>query len=227
MLQLHQAPVGAARPHELVVRAGLRDLALVDDENAIDVAHGRETVGDDQRRASVRQLVHGFLQKTDLQGPLDPGGLKDQYDHLVQCGALIPPVENAELDWEGLAAFWSSDVGADLRTQPGKFERELPFTARWTLKDLATLGRVPPAAKPVEEDFVILQGVVDLALFRNREIWILDHKTDDLDPAQLEDRVQTYRPQLALYAKSLERIHHLPVTRQWIHFLSLRRTVAL
>jgi hypothetical protein len=43
----------------------------------------------------------------------------------------------------------------------------------------------------------------------------------------LEQKISAYRPQIALYAHALGRIHRRPVTKRWLHFLALRQTVLL
>ena len=74
------------------------------------------------------------------------------------------------------------------------------------------------------DEFVIVQGVADLVVFGEREIWLLDYKTDHFDEAELPAKVREYGPQLSLYAEALERIYGKEVARTWLHFLALGRT---
>jgi ATP-dependent helicase/nuclease subunit A len=101
----------------------------------------------------------------------------------------------------------------------------LPFTLRLTSDDLVGLEKVLPEALPPSE-FVVVQGQVDLALFLEEGIWLLDFKTDLITEQQLPEKVGHYAPQLKLYGLALNRIYHRPVTERWLHFLSLGRTVA-
>jgi ATP-dependent helicase/nuclease subunit A len=104
--------------------------------------------------------------------------------------------------------------------------RELPFTARLTGADLAELENAQISILPADE-FIVVQGVVDLAVLQPAEIWLLDFKTDRVEPDKLPDKVNAYRPQLQLYALALERIYCRPVTCLWLHFLSPGHTVTL
>jgi ATP-dependent exoDNAse (exonuclease V) beta subunit len=61
---------------------------------------------------------------------------------------------------------------------------------------------------------------VDLAAIVEREIWLLDFKTDHFKPEELPAKVTLYGPQLRLYALALSRIHRRPVTRCWLHFFA-------
>ena len=72
------------------------------------------------------------------------------------------------------------------------------------------------------------QGVVDLALVGPEGIVILDFKTDRVDPGRATlAKAETYRPQLAVYALALARIHGRPVTGRWLHFLATGESVAV
>ena len=72
-----------------------------------------------------------------------------------------------------------------------------------------------------------MQGVIDLAVVMPEEIWVLDFKTDHFAGADLEAKIRIYRPQLSLYAQAIARIYGRPVTRRWLHFFALSRTIQL
>jgi ATP-dependent exoDNAse (exonuclease V) beta subunit len=69
-----------------------------------------------------------------------------------------------------------------------------------------------------------VQGVADLVVFREQELWLLDYKTDHFPEAELPAKLREYGPQLSLYELALERIHRKRVTNTWLHFLALGRT---
>jgi ATP-dependent exoDNAse (exonuclease V) beta subunit len=101
--------------------------------------------------------------------------------------------------------------------------RELAFTARLDAAELG-LGAAQFAGAGAGE-FVVVQGVIDLAAILPEEIWLLDFKTDHFPSRELNQKIQHYRPQIELYASALSRIHLRPVTRRWLHFLAHRYTV--
>ena len=82
-------------------------------------------------------------------------------------------------------------------------------------------------SKADREEFVIVQGVIDLLVVTPEEIWVLDFKTDHFAEQELEAKARLYRPQLSLYAQAIARIYGRPVTRRWLHFLAVGRTVEL
>jgi ATP-dependent helicase/nuclease subunit A len=75
------------------------------------------------------------------------------------------------------------------------------------------------------DEFVVVQGVVDLAVIQPDSIWFLDFKTDDISGADGPQCATSYRPQLQLYSLAFERIYRRPVTQCWLHFLRPGRTI--
>jgi ATP-dependent helicase/nuclease subunit A len=168
---------------------------------------------------------HAFLQWVSFDKVHTAAALRAEAARLVKQN-LLTNEQAASLDIEGLAAFWQSAPGRQLLGQSAHLQRELPFTARFSAADLRKLGCAQFAEVDAEE-FVIVQGVVDLAAILPGEIWLLDFKTDHFPAGALAEKIQEYRPQLALYAIALERIHGRPVTKCWLHFLSPRHTVLI
>ena len=134
--------------------------------------------------------------------------------------------ETGLLDLEALAAFWQSELGQKVRAQRQQVQRELEFTARFSAEELAALTgeQTEPG---LAGEFVVVQGVVDLAVVLAREIWLVDLKTDRVEEGDLAERVREYEPQLKLYARALARIYQRPVSECWLHFLVRRRAVAI
>ncbi|HSH16424.1 MAG TPA: PD-(D/E)XK nuclease family protein, partial [Verrucomicrobiae bacterium] len=171
----------------------------------------------------VGSAHHNFLQWVALDRTGSLESLRKEGERLQQSGRLSAE-ELASLRWDDLAAFWQSDLGRSLRQESVRVRRELPFICRLTAEDLQAFELPPVAAVPSGE-FVVVQGVVDLAVMREDEIWLLDFKTDRVTPATLAAKVAAYKSQLQLYALALQRIHGRPVTKRWLHFLALGETM--
>jgi ATP-dependent helicase/nuclease subunit A len=100
--------------------------------------------------------------------------------------------------------------------------REQPFTARFTSEELRAIG-LSNDMFPADE-FVVIQGIADIVVFLEKEIWLLDFKTDDVRAATVDEKVKAYSPQLNAYAAALEKTFRRPVTQCWLHFLSAGQT---
>ncbi len=180
---------------------------------------------------------HTFLEWVALEALDSPRQLAAEAERLVQ-GGLLAPEERGALDLEAIAAFWRSVVGQELLTQRRFLQRELPFTARFTLEELArfqsmareTLTGTPDlrsADTRLDQEFVVVTGVVDLVALLPKEIWLLDFKTDAADGEAWMEIATRYEPQIRLYALALSRVYGRPVTRAWLHALRLRQTLAV
>lgn len=172
---------------------------------------------------------HTFLQCVDLANTATAMDLRNEAARLVSAGFLTER-DAAALDFAALLRFWESSAGRQVReqAQAGRVQREVPFTARFSVTELERMGVMPTTGlEPAHDEFVIVQGVADLVVFGEREIWLLDYKTDHFDEAELAAKLREYGPQLSLYAEALERIYGKRVTRTWLHFLALGRTELL
>jgi ATP-dependent helicase/nuclease subunit A len=166
-----------------------------------------------------------------LGGTGDVAQLRGEAKRLESEG-ILSGAEVAALDLPALSQFWCSELGRRMGMHSESLHRELQFTARVTASDLAALALPPrsarsstPALTLPREEFLVVQGVVDLAVILPAQIWIVDFKTDQLTEADLPERRAFYMPQLQLYGVALERIYGRPVTERWLHFLALGKTV--
>jgi ATP-dependent helicase/nuclease subunit A len=185
----------------------------------------RENVSGGLSAAARGTAHHTFLQYVSLEKLDSASALQDEARRM-QKAARLSADEVEALNFEALAQFWQSPLGLRLRAQTDRVRRELPFTARFTPGELATLHLSSGLAGDNGE-FIVVQGVVDLAVLRPEEIWVLDFKTDEVTESGLEDKCRLYAPQLQLYALALGRIHRRPVKERWLHFLALGRSVAV
>jgi ATP-dependent helicase/nuclease subunit A len=177
--------------------------------------------------AEVGVAYHLLLERLSMAGAGDRAALRDEARRMAADG-LISTAQFEALDLDAIAAFWQSPVGSSIAGQEARsVHRELPFTARFGLTELAELDLIAPGERMdgEQDEWVIVQGVVDLAVILDKEIWVLDFKTDRVD--DLAGKIAGYTPQLRLYGLALDRIYRRPVTRLWIHFFAVRETIWL
>ncbi|MCO5053520.1 MAG: UvrD-helicase domain-containing protein [Verrucomicrobiae bacterium] len=192
-----------------------------------ETARLKSSSADGLSAAEIGIAHHTFQQFITIARTATDLDLRNEAERLRGAGVLSEE-QFAVLDFGALGSFWHSDLGAKLRALPaGIINREMPFTARLDPKTLRTLKVLQPAATLAADDFIVVQGQVDLAVLLPDEIWLLDFKTDAVDEAGLPDKLKQYAPQLEVYATALEQIYHRPVTNCWLHFLRARKTVEL
>jgi ATP-dependent helicase/nuclease subunit A len=164
---------------------------------------------------------HIFLQWTNLDGVQDEASLAKDVARLTEA-RLLTPEHAALVDINAIARFWASATGRDILSTKDAVRREIPFTLRLdagAAKDLALANTLPPG------EFIVVQGVIDLAVMLRDEIWILDFKTDQVAPNAVTERAAEYGLQLRLYALAMERIFNRKVTHRWLHFLKANQTL--
>ncbi|HEV2436508.1 MAG TPA: UvrD-helicase domain-containing protein [Verrucomicrobiae bacterium] len=185
----------------------------------------QSAIGNPQLTAAATGTAHHkFLQHVALEKADDLAALQREASRLETAGILTGD-EHAALNLEAVAAFWKSEPGRRIRTQPpGCVKRELPFTAKFSPAEVdAIIGaRTPPG---LGAEFIVVQGVADLVALLPKEIWLVDFKTDDIKPGELAERRRLYEPQLRLYAQALSRIFSRPATNCWLHFLTVGKTI--
>ena len=177
--------------------------------------------------AEVGIAHHAFQQFVVIARTATELDLRNEAEQMRETGVLSEE-QFAALDFVALTGFWQSDVGVALRKLPASaINREMPFTARLCGEELKTLHALGSSSALAADDFIVVQGQVDLAVLLPEEIWLLDFKTDDVAEEALAAKVKQYSPQLEVYARVLEKIYNRPVTRCWLHFLRAQKTVEM
>jgi ATP-dependent helicase/nuclease subunit A len=227
--RVYEHALAAAEPAKSSVSALRRQALELDGEEAVqrfDRLPSPPSSSEDggQISAVERGVVqHRFLQLISIKDAHSREALARKLEELLQCG-VFSEEEAAMVDLTAVATFWASDIGQRICAESESVQREIPFTARFGDIELRQLlGQKPSSSKTGE--FVVVQGVVDLAVIGAEEVWVLDFKTDAVDGELLESRAKAYEPQLQLYSMALERIYRKPVYHRWLHFLAADRTV--
>jgi ATP-dependent helicase/nuclease subunit A len=181
--------------------------------------------------AEIGTAHHLFQQHVSLARTATEMDLRNEAHRLSTAGVLTA-AQAAALDFKGLHTFWQSALARELRALPAAaINREMPFTARFSVTEIKSLLRPapdePPAPREAADEFVIVQGTADLAALLPEEIWLVDFKTDHVAGDDLPQNIAQYEPQLRLYALALSRTFRRPVTRACLHYLSAGETVSI
>ena len=123
---------------------------------------------------------------------------------------LIPEDFNTPNICKKIAEFFASDMGRKI-CGSNNVLREFKFSV---LTDSAQLGL------DLQDEKILLQGVVDFALLEADGITILDYKTDSLHGTDVSTVIGKYKSQLNAYADALSRIFKMPIKSKQIYFFS-------
>ena len=153
----------------------------------------------------IRYDACGSLEeiRAEVQRLADRGFLTQEQAQIVNC--------------EAIADFFSTELGKKLRSGT-PYIREFKFSI---LDEGSRYG------EGLQEEEVLLQGVVDCALMEADGITVLDFKTDHVTEETLPAVVERYRPQVEAYGDALRRIYEMPVKAMYLYFFRLGRFVEL
>jgi ATP-dependent helicase/nuclease subunit A len=172
--------------------------------------------------AEIGSAHHVFLRAVSLAQVTNAELLRSEAARMRDDG-LLSEAEISCLDFRALGEFWQSEIGRQIMAQAENVRRELPVTARFSPMELPG-----PALEHTDDgEFVVVQGVIDLAVIQPTQIWLLDFKTDHFAEEDLAAKINLHRLQLSLYREALARIYNRPVTKTWLHFLAMGKTVVV
>ncbi len=160
--------------------------------------------------------IHAAMQYIRYESCTSREAVKQEVERMVDQG-FLKAEQGSMVDCERLAAFFATGLGRKLRSGT-PYLREFKFSI---LDDGGHYGQ------GLDGERVLLQGVVDCALFEEDGITVLDFKTDRVTEETLASRAESYRPQVQAYAEALSRIYEKPIKGQYLYFFQLGTYVKL
>jgi len=153
--------------------------------------------------------MHALLRRADLSDCADEAAVLRQADLLAQKGWLSPEERGLVWPWP-IMAFARSALGKRAQNAQ-KALREYAFSVLLDASDLLENG-------PAGEE-ILLNGAIDLLLFEEDGLTVIDFKTDRVAEGGEEEQAKEHALQLALYARAAEEVFGLPVKEKWVWFL--------
>ena len=158
--------------------------------------------------------MHAALQYIRYEGCGSPEAVSREIQRLVK-GKFLTQEQGSLVRCDQLARFFQSEIGKKLRSGT-RYLREFKFS-------ILDAGR--HYGEGLEDEQVLLQGVVDCALLEEDGITILDFKTDRVTEETVAAAADRYRLQVETYADALTRIYEMPVKARYLYFFSIDRFV--
>ena len=160
--------------------------------------------------------LHLVMQDLDFFCEPNEQSVREQIEKLRAQRKLTDEQANA-VDVHAIVRFLRSDLAARIRKSE-QVEREYRFSLLRPVRDFSSLDA---------DDSVLLQGVVDCFFEEDGELVVVDFKTDHVSRAQLDERAEHYRPQLAAYSMALTRVMGKKVKEKVLYFFSAGEEVRL
>ncbi|MCL2322377.1 MAG: helicase-exonuclease AddAB subunit AddA [Oscillospiraceae bacterium] len=165
----------------------------------------------------VGMLNHLFLQHLDLNREYTYISLNEEIQKMIN-EEKITQDQRMFIMVKNIMSFLSSDLVKRIR-KSNFVKKEFPFQSLFPSRELFVLD-----FDDVQDDLVMVQGIIDLFFEEDGDIVLLDYKTD----SKLNDSiVLNYERQLNIYSKCLEKILEKKVKEKLIYLLSKDELIKL
>jgi ATP-dependent helicase/nuclease subunit A len=169
---------------------------------------------------SIGSATHLVLSMLELDKPITSETVKCLINKLVTDGVIAQSL-SLLVDVDSITKFFKTDLGQMALDKNNTVFREWPFTfalsaSQWpetVTRDSSLVTRKS------SDDYIIVQGIIDLLIETPDGLVIVDFKTDDVSTDKLAGRAELYRGQLVLYAQAGEAIMGKKVCGKWLYFL--------
>lgn len=165
----------------------------------------------------IGTATHTVIQNIDISKIIDQALIEETVKNLADQNIIASDIAN-KIDKSAILEFFNSELGTIALDQKNKVFREWQFTCAQPA-DLFN--------EKCKDDFVIVQGMIDMLIQTNDGLIVIDFKTDNVNMENLPDRVNTYSPQIQLYAKAASDILNLPTIGRYLFFLKLGEKVQI
>ncbi len=168
---------------------------------------------------NIGTAAHLVLSQLDLDKPITKETIKRLIDKLVADDAIAEPVAS-RIDVNSIMKFFQTDLGKMTLDKDNSVFREWPFTFALPASQWSKECEETQNSKLKTQDFIIIQGIIDLLVETPKGLVIVDFKTDNVPAGEIPQRAELYRKQLDLYAQAAEVITGKKVLSKWLYFLS-------
>lgn len=160
--------------------------------------------------------AHLVMQHMDFSRAGSIEEIRDEIERL-EGGGFITEKQAQSVDPIMIYGFFASELGQRV-LNADRIHREFKFSI------LCPAGEFYDG---VEDESLLLQGVVDCCIEEAGKLTIIDYKTDYVTQQTIQQRAEHYSGQLDAYAKAMERILGTPVTETVLYFLRCGQSVTI
>ncbi len=163
--------------------------------------------------AAYGTALHAVMQYIRYDTYHSVDDVREELKRLV-AEQFISKEQADAVDAESILKFFASDIGK--LALSSEILREFKFTI---LQDASQFF------PNVVDDKVLLQGVVDLAVFTEDGIIVVDFKTDRLTEDTIDRVAQGHFAQVRAYSRAIEEIYQQPVKKSLLYFFGMNEFV--
>jgi ATP-dependent helicase/nuclease subunit A len=164
----------------------------------------------------IGTATHLVIARLDLGKPITKEVIEETKEKLLADGAITELVAE-HINTGSIITFFEGELGRTARDTENRVWCEWPFTfalpASFVARDSSLVARV------VEDETVIVQGIIDMLIQTPQGLVVIDFKTDDVTAKKVSERAELYRQQLELYGRAAGTILKAETSGKWLYFL--------
>ena len=160
--------------------------------------------------------VHAVMQYICYENCGSLSEVSREIRRLIDNGFLSEE-QGSLVSAEKISKFFSTEIGIKLQNGVSNL-REFKFSI---------LDNGNHYGENLENEQVLLQGVVDCALMEPDGITIIDFKTDKVTGENVTSAAERHRDQLETYAEAMHRIFEMPIKAKYLYFFQLDQFVQI
>jgi ATP-dependent helicase/nuclease subunit A len=221
-----QYPFAAAT--HLSAKQSVSDITHRDDEFAQfkPIHRPLSVLGDDRtadRKIDPRETgtaMHRIIETLDLGHMPTLTSVQTSARDLAKAGLIRTPVLK-QINHRAIVDFFSGDIGRHF------FDKDVEVIREWAFTMRMPAAEIQEAACDIQ-DFIVVQGIVDMVVMGPRQTYVVDFKTDHIQEQEMTSCADVYRRQLDLYQRAVQIIFKPPgPVSKWLYFLSLGKGIRL
>ncbi|WP_297429826.1 helicase-exonuclease AddAB subunit AddA [Clostridium sp.] len=168
--------------------------------------------------------VHFVMKKIDFNKVSSIQEIKEQLKGLYESEFLLSEELKAINPYK-IFNFFKSNLGRkilELNENNKKIYREIPFYT-----EISSLEIDKELDERYKDEKVRLQGIIDCFFEYNKEIILLDYKTDYVKPGNEEELKEKYNKQLEYYSNAIFKMTGRKVKYKYLYSFSLEKEILL
>jgi len=169
----------------------------------------------------IGTATHLLISKLDLTKSVTAEAIEHLKAQLIAEQAINKMVAE-HIDTKSVMKFFESELGQTVLDANSTVWREWPFTfalpaSKW--KEFMNQW-TRAERRPTTDDFIIIQGIIDMLVKTPDGLLVIDFKTDAVTAEEAPQRAEFYRQQLDLYAEAAAAILNYKSIAKWLYFLT-------
>ncbi|GAA0177654.1 helicase-exonuclease AddAB subunit AddA [Clostridium sediminicola] len=166
-------------------------------------------------------LVHFVMQKIDITRVSSIEEIREQINELVNK-EFISDDEAQIINPYKILNFFKSDVGVRM-LKADLVKSEVPFLIE--MKSTEIYKELHE--EEYGDEYILLQGIIDLFFQEGEEFVLVDYKTDFVNDNNLKEIKERYSIQLDYYASAIEKITGRKVKEKYLYLFGIDREVLI